>query len=163
MLSDNLPFGIKGAKEAMSEDKIRNINLTADIVAAFVRNNSVPPDSLPALIESVNAALAAVDNPVAPPQPAPEPAVNRKRSVTPNFIYCLEDGKKFRSLRRHLGSAHGMTPEAYRAKWDLPGDYPMTAPSYAVKRSELAKEFGLGIRTPEAPAAKAPAKSKTKA
>lgn len=163
MLSDNLPFGIKGAKEAMSEDKIRNINLTADIVAAFVRNNSVPPDSLPALIESVNSALAAVDNPVAPPQPAPEPAVNRKRSVTPNFIYCLEDGKKFRSLRRHLGSAHGMTPEAYRAKWDLPGDYPMTAPSYAAKRSELAKEFGLGIRTPEAPAAKAPAKSKTKA
>ncbi|MER9400754.1 MucR family transcriptional regulator [Mesorhizobium sp. M0615] len=147
----------------MSEDKIRNINLTADIVAAFVRNNSVPPDSLPALIESVNAALAAVDNPVAPSQPAPEPAVNRKRSVTPNFIYCLEDGKKFRSLRRHLGSAHGMTPEAYRAKWDLPGDYPMTAPSYAAKRSELAKEFGLGIRTPEAPAAKAPAKSKTKA
>lgn len=163
MLSDNLLFGIKGAKEAMSEDKIRNINLTADIVAAFVRNNSVPPDSLPALIESVNAALAAVDNPVAPPQPAPEPAVNRKRSVTPNFIYCLEDGKKFRSLRRHLGSAHGMTPEAYRAKWDLPGDYPMTAPSYAAKRSELAKEFGLGIRTPEAPVAKAPAKSKTKA
>jgi predicted transcriptional regulator len=82
--------------------------------------------------------------------------------VTPNFIYCLEDGKKFRSLRRHLGSAHGMTPEAYRAKWDLPGDYPMTAPSYAAKRSELAKEFGLGIRT-EAPAAKAPAKRKTKA
>jgi predicted transcriptional regulator len=161
-LSDNLSFGIKGAKEAMSEDKIRNINLTADIVAAFVRNNSVPPDGLPALIESVNSALAAVDNPVAPPQPAPEPAVNRKRSVTPNFIYCLEDGKKFRSLRRHLGSAHGMTPEAYRTKWDLPGDYPMTAPSYAAKRSELAKEFGLGIRT-EAAAAKAPAKRKTKA
>ena len=151
-----------GAKEAMSDDKIRNINLTADIVAAFVRNNSVPPDGLPALIESVNSALAAVDNPVAPPQPAPEPAINRKRSVTPNFIYCLEDGKKFRSLRRHLGSAHGMTPEAYRAKWDLPGDYPMTAPSYAAKRSELAKEFGLGIRT-EAAAAKAPAKRKTKA
>jgi predicted transcriptional regulator len=157
-----LYFGIKGAREAMSDDKIRNINLTADIVAAFVRNNSVPPEGLPALIESVNSALAAVDNPVAPPQPAPEPAVNRKRSVTPNFIYCLEDGKKFRSLRRHLGSAHGMTPEAYRTKWDLPGDYPMTAPSYAAKRSELAKEFGLGVRT-EAPAAKAPAKRKTKA
>jgi len=162
-LSDNFYFGIKGAIETMSEDKIRNINLTADIVAAFVSNNSVPPEGLPALIESVNAALAAVDQPVVPPQPALEPAVNPKRSVTPNFIICLEDGKKFRSLRRHLGSAHGTTPEAYRAKWDLSGDYPMTAPNYAAKRSELAKQFGLGIRTPDAATAKAPAKRKTKA
>ncbi|WP_352965980.1 MucR family transcriptional regulator [Mesorhizobium sp. M1393] len=77
------------------------------------------------------------------------------------LLYCLEDDRKFRSLRRHLGSAHGMT-EAYRAKWDLPGDYAMTAPSYAAKRSELAREFGLGIRTPDAPAARAAAKRKTK-
>jgi predicted transcriptional regulator len=147
----------------MSEDKVRNINLTVDIVAAFVSNNSVPPDGLPALIESVNSALGALDQPVAAAKPAPDPAVNPKRSVTPNFIICLEDGKKFRSLRRHLGSAHGTTPEAYRAKWELSGDYPMTAPSYAAKRSELAKQFGLGIRTPEPPPPKAPARRKTKA
>ena len=145
------------------ESNQRNIGLTVDIVAAFVSNNSVPVDDLPALIASVNAALGGLDLPVAAEQPAPEPAVNPKRSITPNFIFCLEDGKKFRSLRRHLGSRHGITPEVYRAKWGLPADYPMTAPNYAAKRSELAKQFGLGVRSPEPPAAKKPAKRGPKA
>ena len=126
------------------ESNQRNIGLTVDIVAAFVSNNSVPVDDLPALIASVNAALGGLDLPVAAEQPAPEPAVNPKRSITPNFIFCLEDGKKFRSLRRHLGSRHGITPEVYRAKWGLPADYPMTAPNYSETRSKLAKSFGLG-------------------
>jgi len=145
------------------ESNQRNIGLTVDIVAAFVSNNSVPVDDLPALIASVNAALGGLDLPVAAEQPAPEPAVNPKRSITPNFIFCLEDGKKFRSLRRHLGSRHGITPEVYRAKWGLPADYPMTAPNYAAKRSELAKQFGLGVRSVEAQAEKAPAKRGPKA
>jgi len=141
----------------------RNIGLTVDIVAAFVGNNAVPVEGLPDLIASVNAALNGLEQPVVAAQAAPEPAVNPKKSVTPNFIFCLEDGKKFRSLRRHLGSRHGITPEAYRAKWGLPADYPMTAPNYAAKRSELAKQFGLGVRSPEPPAAKTPAKRGPKA
>lgn len=145
------------------ESNQRNIGLTVDIVAAFVSNNSVPVDDLPALIASVNAALGGLEQPVAAEQPAPEPAVNPKRSITPNFIFCLEDGKKFRSLRRHLGSRHGITPEVYRAKWGLPADYPMTAPNYAAKRSELAKQFGLGVRSVEVQAGKAPAKRGPKA
>ncbi|UVK37657.1 MucR family transcriptional regulator [Mesorhizobium sp. AR10] len=136
----------------------RNIGLTADIVAAFVANNAVPLEGLPDLIASVNSALNGLELPVVPVQAAPEPAVNPKRSVTPNFIVCLEDGKKFRSLKRHLGSRHGTTPDAYRAKWSLPADYPMTAPNYAAKRSELAKLFGLGVRSVEAPAEKPPAR-----
>ncbi|MEP6566654.1 MAG: MucR family transcriptional regulator [Mesorhizobium sp.] len=140
------------------ESNQRNIGLTAEIVAAFVRNNSLPVEDLPALIASVNSALGGLEPPDIAAQAAPEPAVNPKKSVTPNFIFCLEDGKKFRSLRRHLGSRHGITPEAYRAKWGLPADYPMTAPNYAAKRSELAKQFGLGVRSTEAPTGKAPAK-----
>lgn len=148
----------------MSGESIqRNIGLTVDIVAAFVSNNSVPVEDLPALIASVNAALGGLEQSDVPAQAAPEPAVNPKRSVTPNFIFCLEDGKKFRSLRRHLGSRHGITPEVYRAKWGLPADYPMTAPNYAAKRSELAKQFGLGVRSNEAPAGKAAAKRSPKA
>ena len=148
----------------MSGESIqRNIGLTVDIVAAFVSNNSVPVEDLPALIASVNAALGGLEQSDVPAQAAPEPAVNPKRSVTPNFIFCLEDGKKFRSLRRHLGSRHGITPEVYRAKWGLPADYPMTAPNYAAKRSELAKQFGLGVRSVEAPAGKAAAKQSPKA
>jgi predicted transcriptional regulator len=145
------------------ESNQRNIGLTVDIVAAFVSNNSVPVEDLPALIASVNAALGGLESPDVPAQTAPEPAVNPKRSITPNFIFCLEDGKKFRSLRRHLGSRHGITPEVYRAKWGLPADYPMTAPNYAAKRSELAKQFGLGVRSVEAPTGKAGAKRSPKA
>lgn len=145
------------------ESKQRNIGLTVDIVAAFVGNNSVPVEDLPALIASVNAALNGLEQPDVPARAAPEPAINPKKSITPNFIVCLEDGKQFRSLRRHLGSRHGITPEAYRAKWGLPADYPMTAPNYAAKRSELAKLFGLGVRSPEAPAEKAPAERGPKA
>ncbi|RWC26353.1 MucR family transcriptional regulator [Mesorhizobium sp.] len=134
--------------------------LTADVVSAYVSNNPVPVGSLPELIASVHASLQGLGSPVAPPAERNQPAVNPKRSVTPNFIYCIEDGKKFRSLRRHLMSEHGMTPEAYRAKWDLPGGYPMTAPKYSEKRSELAKAAGLGQRP--APQEKASTKRKQK-
>lgn len=100
----------------------------ADVVSAYVSNNPLPVNSLPDMIASVHASVSGLSGQI-PPQAEPkEPAVNPKRSVTPNFIYCLEHGKKFKSLRRHLMAEHSMTPEAYRAKWDLPGSYPVTAP-----------------------------------
>lgn len=120
--------------------------LTADVVSAYVSNNPVPVGDLPALIASIHASLFGIGGEFAPPAEKRPPAVDPKRSVTANFIYCLEDGKKFKAIRRHLGSAHGMTPDAYRAKWDLPGSYPMTAPNYSEQRSELAKAAGLGQR-----------------
>lgn len=119
--------------------------LTADIVAAHVSYNSVPISDLPLLISSVHAALAGLgatpdDLAVA----AQEPAVPVKRSVKPDHIICLEDGKKLKMLKRHLMTHYQMTPEAYRAKWNLPADYPMVAPDYAEKRRALAKQIGLG-------------------
>lgn len=126
----------------------RNIGLTVEIVTAFVRNNSVPVEDLPGLIDEINSALNGLQQPAVAVQSAPEPAVNPKRSITPDFIVCLEDGKKFRSLRRHLGSRHGITPDAYRAKWGLPRDYPMTAPNYTAKRSELARWFTPATEVP---------------
>jgi predicted transcriptional regulator len=122
--------------------------LTADVVSAYVRNNPLPANGLPDLIASVHASLSGLGSHLPPTAQPKEPAVTPKRSVTPNFIYCLEDGKKFRSLRRHLRSAHGMTPETYRAKWDLPSSYPMTAPKYSAIRSALAKAAGLGKGAP---------------
>jgi predicted transcriptional regulator len=121
------------------------IRLAADIIAAFVGNNSLPTAELPALIESVHSAVAKTatgkaEEPVAPKAPA----VPIKKSVTPEHIVCLEDGTKFKSLKRHLRTAYNMTPEQYRAKWNLPSDYPMVAPNYALARSELAKTMGLG-------------------
>jgi predicted transcriptional regulator len=120
------------------------IELAADIVSAFVTRNSVPPADLPALIGSVHAALQNVGDPA--PTPAaekPVPAVAVKKSVTPDFLISLEDGKRYKSLKRHLRK-HGLTPEQYRAKWGLPSDYPMVAANYTARRSELAKSFGLG-------------------
>ncbi|CAN7579221.1 MucR family transcriptional regulator [Mesorhizobium sp. LjNodule214] len=138
------------------------MSLTADIVAAFVQNNSVPVAGRPDLISSVNAALSNLDQPAFIEPPAQTPAVNPKRSVFPDFIVSLEDGRKFKSMKRHLGLL-GMTPDQYRAKWGLPRDYPMVAPNYAAQRSELAKSIGLG-RKPAAKAAtkRAPAKKATK-
>ncbi len=120
------------------------IELAADIVSAFVSNNSVPAAELPALIGSVHAALRNVGNPVqeqAAEKPAP--AVPVKKSVTPDFLISLIDGRQYKSLKRHL-TRHGLTPAQYRERYDLPRDYPMVAASYAAKRSELAKTIGLG-------------------
>ena len=121
------------------------IELAADIVSAYVSNNSVPSGDLPSLISDVHSALIKVGGGKAEaPAEAPTPAVTVKKSITPDFIICLEDGKKFKSLKRHLRTQYNMTPEQYREKWGLPVDYPMVAPNYAKARSELAKEMGLG-------------------
>ena len=121
------------------------IELTASIVSAYVSNNSVPTAELPALIGQVHSALTRVSSghgevPLEPPKPA----VSVKKSITPDYIVCLEDGKKFKSLKRHLRTQYSMTPEQYRDKWSLPADYPMVAPNYAIARSQLAKQMGLG-------------------
>ena len=121
------------------------VELTAEIVSAYVSYNDVEPEELPALIAEVHAALVRAPEGPAQPEPEPqEPAVSVRRSVTPDYIFCLEDGKGFKSLRRHLGNEHGMTPDEYRAKWGLKKDYPMVAPNYAEARSTLAKALGLG-------------------
>jgi predicted transcriptional regulator len=122
-----------------------NIELAAEIVSAYVSNNSVPVGDLPSLISDVHAALVRVGAGivVAPTEP-PKPAVAVKKSVTNDHIICLEDGKKFKSLKRHLRTQYGLSPEEYREKWGLPSDYPMVAPNYAKARSNLAKQMGLG-------------------
>jgi predicted transcriptional regulator len=122
------------------------IELTADIVSAYVSNNSVPVSELPALISDVHASLSRVVGGVAPavPTEAPKPAIAVKKSITADYLICLEDGKKFKSLKRHLRTQYNMSPEQYRDKWSLPPDYPMVAPNYAEARSQLAKKMGLG-------------------
>jgi predicted transcriptional regulator len=119
------------------------IALTAEIVAAYVTKNRLPVDGLPDLIASISDSIRKLSDPTPEPTPAPVPAVNPKRSVHPDYIVCLEDGKKFKSMKRHL-TAHGLTPQQYRAKWGLPADYPMTAPNYSATRSAMAKDIGLG-------------------
>ncbi|NGO52086.1 MucR family transcriptional regulator [Mesorhizobium camelthorni] len=126
------------------------IELTADVISAYVSNNPVPVSELPSLIAQVHQSLAVLSNGSAKePSEKLVPAVPIKKSVTPEYIVCLDDGKMFKSLKRHLKTTFGMTPEEYRAKWNLPADYPMVAPSYAAARSELAKKMGLG-RKPKA-------------
>lgn len=121
------------------------IELTADVVSAYVSNNSVTAGDLPGLINEVYLALTRVGSaPVAAPVEPAKPAVNPKKSITPDYIICLEDGKKFKSLKRHLSTMYSLSPEQYREKWGLPADYPMVAPNYAEARSRLAKEMGLG-------------------
>lgn len=116
------------------------ITLTADIVAAHVSNNSVAVSDLPVLIANVHGALAGLGTPVAVPEVKQEPAVSIRSSIKPDYIVCLEDGKKLKMLKRHLMTHYQMTPEQYRAKWNLPADYPMVAPSYAEQRRTLAKK-----------------------
>jgi predicted transcriptional regulator len=121
------------------------VTLAADIVGAYVSNNSVAPADLPALIQSIYSTLSSAGTkPAAAPVEELKPAISIKKSVTPDFIICLEDGKRFKSLKRHLRTAYDMTAEEYRTKWGLPNDYPMVAPSYARARSDLAKKMGLG-------------------
>ena len=125
------------------------ITLTSQIVSAFVSKNSVQAADLPALIANVYQSLKSAGQPSAAPAEAAadlKPAVPVKKSVTPEYIICLEDGKKLKMLKRHLSSSYGMTPDEYRAKWGLPADYPMVAPNYAKQRSDLALKLGLGRR-----------------
>lgn len=121
------------------------IELTAEIVSAYVSNNTVPASEIAALISQVHAALSRVANgAVEPPGEPMKPAIAVKKSITPEYLICLEDGLKFKSLKRHLRTQYNMTPEHYREKWGLPADYPMVAPKYAEARSQLAKQMGLG-------------------
>lgn len=136
------------------------VGLTADIVSAYVSKNAVPVSGLPELIASIHSSLAGVGHPVAADQPRQEPAVNPKRSVFPDYIICLEDGKRFKSLRRHLAVHYGLSPDEYRTKWGLKPDYPMVAPKYAEQRSALAKASGLGRKAAAKPLKKATAKRK---
>ena len=121
------------------------IELAADIVSAYVSNNSVPLAELPNVIRDVHSALMRVTEQSVPVEVEPlKPAVPVKKSITPDYIVCLEDGKKFKSLKRHLRSQYNLSPDSYREKWGLPPDYPMVAPNYAKARSNLAKQMGLG-------------------
>jgi len=122
------------------------ITLTSDIVAAHVSNNSVAVSDVSSLIQNVHAALSALNQPVEAPEVRPEPAVSIRASIKPDYIVCLEDGKKLKMLKRHLMTHYQMTPEDYRAKWNLPADYPMVAPNYAEQRRNLAKKIGRGTK-----------------
>ena len=120
------------------------LEMTTDIVSSFVANNAVPAGGLPDLLKTVHQTVQdlASDKPVAPPRP--DPAVAISKSITPDHIICLEDGRKLKMLKRYLRSRYDLTPEEYRARWGLPSDYPMVAPNYSKKRSAFAKEIGLG-------------------
>ncbi|WP_235984501.1 MucR family transcriptional regulator [Mesorhizobium neociceri] len=136
------------------------VGLTADIVSAYVSQNPLPVAGLPDLIASIHSSLSNLGQPSGTAQPTQDPAINPKRSVTPDYIICLEDGKRFKSLKRHLAVHYGLTPDEYREKWGLKQDYPMVAPNYAAQRSTLAKAAGLGRKPQPTPAKKAPAKRK---
>jgi len=128
------------------------VQLTADIVSAYVTNNTVEAGQLSKLIEEVHVALVRAPAAATEPEKKPlVPAVPVRKSITPDYIVSLEDGRKFKSLKRHLAGTYGMTPDEYRAKWDLPRDYPMVAPNYAKARSDLAKRMGLGRKSGDTP------------
>ncbi len=122
------------------------LSLTTEIVSSYVSNNTVDAGDLPAVIDQVYKSLSGVSAEGTITADRPQPAVPIKRSITPDYLICLEDGKKLKMLKRHLKTAYGMSPEQYRERWGLPADYPMVAPSYAEKRSKLAKDIGLGTR-----------------
>src|SRR6201981_3818815 len=134
-----------GSEMTNMPDTVNYIELAAEIVSAYVSNNSVPASDLPTLLGDVHSALVRVSSgaPVAAPEVA-KPAVPPKKSITNDFIVCLEDGRKFKSLKRHLRTQYNMSPEQYREKWGLPPDYPMVVPNYAVSRSQLAKKRRFG-------------------
>lgn len=133
------PAADQGAQELLA--------LTADIVAAHVSKNAASPAELTLLIEQVYKTLSTLGQEVVPEPEPLQPAVSVRKSVTPDYIVCLEDGKKLKMLKRHLKTVYNLTPEEYRERWGLPADYPMVAPNYAKQRSRLAKEIGLGSRT----------------
>jgi predicted transcriptional regulator len=140
--------------ESVHQDEI--VQLTADIVSAYVANNKIGTNELSKLIEEVHLALVRAPAAATEPEQKPlVPAVPIRKSVTPDYIVSLEDGRKFKSLKRHLQGSYGMTPDEYRAKWGLPRDYPMVAPNYAKARSDLAKRMGLGRKAGATPAKKA--------
>lgn len=140
------------------------IELTADIVKAYVSNNPVPVAELPGLIAQIHSSISRLGTPFVPEQVALTPHMPIKKTVTADYIISLEDGKRYQTLKRHLAGA-GLTPDEYRAKWSLPADYPMVAPAYSARRSELAKELGLGRKPASKPVAKqvkrAPGKAKS--
>jgi predicted transcriptional regulator len=144
--------------------RAEEVSLTANIVSAYVSNNPVPAQNLGDLIHSVHESLKRLGHAAAAPEEEHlRPAVSPKRSVHKDHLVCLEDGKKFKSLKRHLMSHHGMTPQQYREKWGLPADYPMVAPAYSAQRSDLARKVGLGKREDEAePAPEAPKRGRKK-
>ena len=147
----------------MDHDKLSVTEMAADIVSAYVGNNSVTADQLPDLIRQVHGALKTVSSGAAEaPTAKLEPAVPIRKSINPDFLICLEDGRKFKSLKRHLRTKYNISPEEYRAKWGLAKDYPMVSPNYAASRSALAKSMGLGQggRKPPPPAAKGGRKAK---
>src|SRR5271168_1344986 len=147
----------------MSETQIRNasiVELTADIASAYVSNNSVPTAELAGLIRNIFGALTGADAPIEAPAEPQTPAVSIKKSITDDHLVCLEDGRKFKSLKRHLRTKYNLSPEDYRAKWGLPKTYPMVAPAYAAARSSLAKQMGLGQGGRQVAKAK-PAKAKS--
>ena len=131
--------GNEGAEDTL-------LTLTADIVAAHVSNNSVAVNDLPNLIQNVHSALTGISSNNSAPEAKPEPKVSVRSSIKPDYIVCLEDGKKQKMLKRHLMTNHGMTPDEYRQKWGLAADYPMVAPNYAEQRRTLAKSIGLGTK-----------------
>ena len=121
------------------------LRMTTDVVAAYVSNNTLPTAQLAEVINAVYSSLKSLEGQVAQVQPEPlKPAIPIRKSVTPEFLFCLEDGKKLKMLKRHLRSTYNMTPDEYRSKWGLAPDYPMVAPNYAAARSQLAKQMGLG-------------------
>src|SRR5215213_2092280 len=152
-LRRNCPTRERTAQVSELQNPPNYIELPADIVSAFVSNNSVPVTELPALIGSVHAALSQVASGSAqqPTEEPKAPAVPIKKSVQPDYIVCLDDGKRFKSLKRHLRTIYNLTPDQYRAKWGLAHDYPMVAPNYAEARSRLAKEMGLGAQRRKRP------------
>ncbi|MBZ9894614.1 MULTISPECIES: MucR family transcriptional regulator [unclassified Mesorhizobium] len=139
---------------ALEQDgQLDTVSIAADIVAAYVSNNPLPVGELPKLIGDIHAALKGIGTPATEPVTKQEPAISIRKSVTPDFIICLEDGKKFKSLKRHIGVHYNLSPDEYRQKWNLPSDYPMVAPNYAATRSALAKASGLGRKAAPTPAA----------
>lgn len=144
-----------------SIDRNELLALTAEIVSAYIGNNALDPGTVPDMIGAVFAKLTELSTDEKPLPETLTPAVPIKRSVTDDYIVCLEDGKKLKMLKRHLMTAYGMTPEEYRARWGLKPDYPMVAPTYAAKRQELAKKIGLG-RKPRAPEPVAAPKGRTR-
>ncbi|MEP1442984.1 MAG: MucR family transcriptional regulator [Hyphomicrobiales bacterium] len=140
-------MGMLGDKDALVDEQKGDmmVDLTSEIICSYVANNSIPVDDLPKLIGQIHATLVSISGAQQKTVQEPQkPAVSIKRSITPDYLVCLEDGQKFKSLKRHLRSKYNLSPDEYRAKWRLPSDYPMVAPNYAAARSQLAMKMGLG-------------------